>query len=437
MEILNKKTKLILAILIIAALIGTAVSYAILSGNNVANASNGEMAQYANAKIGDIVTYGNYYQDTNGTTKTPIEWLVVDKNEKTGELTLLAKHVMAGGSFWGNWFYDNSNSGGFHSPNVGVGPAGSGCNQNWADSTLRAWLNNLERTDVHGDKFKANGIQLYADKVTPSKAVSIGANNTVNFAYQHSDLKYNIGYSNKNHWTNLTTADITGNLPTGYYKRTENNEIYYKRPNITERPAVNGFLDEAFTKDEQARIIPRVIAGQNSHQWPSSGYFMDDKVITPTTVDKIWVPSAAELNIEVGVDWNGQPDDGNGNNNWFVGSDNSTSDAFAFFRQFKTIETLSSAVRATGTEFDKNPQVSNYSIPLDVPTSNIGTANSQNEELRIDYWGNKGTREYWTRTATSYWSVSVGFIMTSGGFYSSSTYNSGIGARPAMILSYR
>lgn len=435
MEILNKKTKLILAILIIAALIGTAVFYAINNGNNVANAAAGDMAQYANAKIGDIVIYGNYYQGADGKTKTPIEWLVVDKNDKTGELTLLAKHVMAGGSYWGNYFFDKNGKSNYNSPAVLDGPGKIPYNEDWADSTLRAWLNNLERTDVHGDKFTTDGIQLYADKVTPSKAVSVGANNTINFTYQHSDLKYSVGYSNSNNYTGLKFADFTNGLPEGYFNIEA--EVSYKRPNNTERPAVNGFLDEAFTKEEQARIIPRVIPGQVCHQWPDTGNILDNNVYTPTTVDKIWVPSMAELNIEFGVDWNGRPVDGIGNNNWSVGSDNSSSDAFAFFRQFKTVDTLKAAIRATSTAFYQDPKKGNYSIPLDVANDNIGSSNAQTNASYQDYWGASGTSNYWTRTPVSYWVGSVGCVDAKGLIYYAVSHNSFIGARPAMILSYR
>lgn len=438
MEILGKKSKIVLALIVILMLTATVVSFAIWDNSSIAKAAVGEMAQYANAKVGDIVTYGSYYQDANGTTKTPIEWLVVDKDEKSGQLTLLAKHVLAGGSYWGNWFYNGSNSGGWHSAAVGTGPAGIPYNQNWADSTLRAWLNNLERTDVHGDTFAKTGITNYANKVTASKATGISADGkTLTFSYQHSDLKYSVGYSNKNHWTGLSSTDgkdLTAG--SGLFRRGDNNEVYYKRPKNTARPAVNGFLDEAFTQEEQERIVPKVIPGQVCHEWPSNTHFTEDKVVTPTTVDKIWVPSTAELNIEEGKDWIGNPDNGNGGNNWSAGTDNSSSDAFAFFRQFQTVEALTAAIRATGTAFDRNPQVGNFSIPLDVAKNNIGTSNMQNDQAYADYWGEKGTRYYWTRTPASYWCGSVGFVQTSGAFGYGHTNGSNVGARPALILSY-
>lgn len=434
MEILGKKSKLLLILLMVAMLTATVVSLAIWDGTSVASAATGNMAVYANAKVGDIVTFGSYYQDASGTSKTPIEWLVVDKDEKSGQLTLLAKHVLAGGSYWGNWFYNSANSGGYHST-VGAGPAGNPYNQNWADSTLRAWLNNLERTDVHGDNFSlTEGIKLYDNKVTPSKASGI-ANNALTFSYQHSDLKYSVGYSNKNHWTGLSSTGSTG-LPAGMFKRQDNNEVYYKRPRNTQRPAVNGFLDEAFSQEEQERIVPKVIPGQVCHEWPSNTHFTEDKTVTPTTVDKIWVPSTAELNIEEGKDWTGLPDNGNGGNNWSAGTDNSSSDAFAFFRQFQTVEDLTAAIRATGTEFDRNPQVGNFSIPLDVPKTNIGTSNMQKDMAYKDYWGESGTRYYWTRTPASSWYSSVGCVQTSGAFHYNGTNFSNFGARPALILSY-
>lgn len=437
MEILGKKSKVLLVLLLVLTLTASLITVAVFYGAPVAQAASGSLAQYANANIGDIVTFGNYYQDANGATKTPIEWLVVDKNDKTGQLTLLAKHVLAGGSYWGNYFYNNSNEGGFHSAAVGVGPGNIGNNLNWADSTVRAWLNNLERTDTHGDKYTTNGIQLYADKVTPSKAVSI-ANNVVTYDYQHSDLKHSVGYSNKNLWTGLKSANITGTMPDGYYLRPDADEIVYRRPKNTVRPAVNGFLDEAFSQEEQELIVPRVIPGQISHEWPTNNInFTSNKTLTPTTIDKVWIPSTTELNIEQGRDWNGDNYNENGGNNWSGSADSSSGTAFAFFRQFQTETTFLTAIRATGTEFDRNPKVSNYSIPLDVDQNNIGTNNTQNDQDNKDYWGNTGTRYYWTRTPASYLSHGVGYVKNNGYFSYYVTYYSNVGVRPALILSYK
>lgn len=436
MEILGKKSKVLLVLLLVLTLTASLITVAVFYGAPVAQAASGSLAQYANANIGDIVTFGNYYQDANGTSKTPIEWLVVDKNDKTGQLTLLAKHVLAGGSYWGNWFYNAENKGGYYSPSANKSPGEIDHNQNWADSTLRAWLNNLERTDSHGDKYTASGIQLYADKVTPSKAVSI-ANNVVTYDYQHSDLKHSVGYSNKNLWTGLKSANITGAMPEGYFLRPDADEIVYRRPKNNIRPAVNGFLDEAFSQEEQELIVPRVIPGELANEWPSASNFTSDKNITPTTIDKIWVPSTNELNIIEGKDWNGDNFNGGINNNWSAGTDSSSSTTFAFFRQFQTVSSLSSALRATGTEFDRNPKVSNYSIPLDVDSANIGTLNTQNDQAFADYWGIKGTRYYLTRTSSSTWYNSIGFVRTAGDFYYYYTDHANYGARPALILSYK
>lgn len=431
MNTLSKKTKILIVSLMVLLLTVTVVSLAIWDG--VANKTvTGEMAQYANANVGDVVTYGNYYQDTNGKTKTPIEWLVVDKDEQSGQLTLLAKHVLAGGAYWGNWFYDGSNKTGMHSTGVGNGPGNISGNQSWADSTLRAWLNNLERTDVNGDVFALDGYKPYAKKVTPSKVNGV-SNGAFTFAYQHSDLLSSVGYSNKNYFTLLRSGAITGTVPAGYYKKVDNDEIYFKRPNNTERPAVNGFLDEAFTQEEQERIVPRVIPGQECHEWPSNANNIDDKITSPTTVDKIWIPSASELNIKEGKDWNDNALNGEGNN-WSAGSD--ISGAFAFFKQYQTVDSLTAAIRATGTAFDRNPKVSNFSIPLDVDNSNIGTSNTQVNNSYKDYWGDAGTRHYWLRTPSSYWFHRIGFVQTTGTFYYGVTNSSHIGARPAMVLSY-
>lgn len=436
MEILGKKSKVLLVLLLVLTLTASLIMVAVFYGAPVAQAASGSLAQYANANIGDIVTFGNYYQDANGTSKTPIEWLVVDKNDKTGQLTLLAKHVLAGGSYWGNWFYNGQNAGGLYSPTVGSGPGGLSTNQSWADSTLRAWLNNLERTDVHGDKFTASGIQLYTDKVTPSKAVSV-ANNVVTYDYQHSDLKHSVGYSNKNLWTGLKSANITGAMPEGYFLRPDADEIVYRRPKNTVRPAVNGFLDEAFSQEEQELIVPKVIPGELTHEWPSKQRYTADKSLTPTTVDKIWVPSNSELNISQGMDYNGRPDDGNGGNNWSVSTDNGSNTAFAFFRQFQTVQSLSNAVKASSTDFDRNALVSNYSIPLDVDQSNINASNSKPFDNLTDYWGEIGARYYWTRTPSNNWHNSVGVVEAKGGFTFGTSHFSHIGARPALILSYK
>lgn len=108
------------------------------------------------ADVGDVVMYGKYYQQANETAKTPISWIVVEK--ENDELTLLAEQILAYGSFWGNYYLDADGKGvrnSFH-------PDGFTYYQNYGESTLRKWLNYYpsnvalgNRTDG-GDPFDYN-----------------------------------------------------------------------------------------------------------------------------------------------------------------------------------------------------------------------------------------------------------------------------------------
>ncbi len=66
------------------------------------------------AEEGDVVTFGVYEQDNNMTTKDPVEWLVLKKNES--EVVILSKYCLKYSK------YDNSST-------------------DWENSYVRSWLN--------------------------------------------------------------------------------------------------------------------------------------------------------------------------------------------------------------------------------------------------------------------------------------------------------
>ena len=69
-------------------------------------------------KKGDIIKFGNYPQDING-SKSPIEWLVLDFNEKTEEALLISRYGL-----------DCKR---YHKVEAYI---------TWEDCDLRKWLNN-------------------------------------------------------------------------------------------------------------------------------------------------------------------------------------------------------------------------------------------------------------------------------------------------------
>ena len=75
--------------------------------------------KYTPITKGDIIKFGNYPQDSDG-NKAPIEWLVLDFNEKTKEALLISRYGLDCGDYNHEW-------------RKGI---------TWEDCVLRKWLNN-------------------------------------------------------------------------------------------------------------------------------------------------------------------------------------------------------------------------------------------------------------------------------------------------------
>lgn len=90
------------------------------------------------ADVGEIVTFGKYYQELTPTgeiaPKTSIRWRVV--HEENNQLSLLTDNVMAFGCFWGAWYIMPDGS-----ETWGGGASNGAQYQNYSVSTVRAWLN--------------------------------------------------------------------------------------------------------------------------------------------------------------------------------------------------------------------------------------------------------------------------------------------------------
>ena len=69
-------------------------------------------------KVGDIVTFGRYPQTAEGTDQTPIEWIVLDYDEKENKALLLSKYGLDVKPYNTEW--------------TGI---------TWEKCTLRTWLN--------------------------------------------------------------------------------------------------------------------------------------------------------------------------------------------------------------------------------------------------------------------------------------------------------
>lgn len=370
----------------ITMLIAIGVSFATWDSSAV-KATNGGLSQYANAKLGDTVFFGNYYQtntkDANGEyVKTPIEWLVVDKDERSGQLTLMSKYILAAGSYFGNNYKNLTDDWGFHYQIDNVQTAENPYNQAYVESTLRAYLNNLERRDMGADSYSA--ADGYRTSVIPSVTTE--------------KLYTSVGFSNSKY---RFTDD---------YLRPINNEEYKNRP------ATRGFYDEAFSNDEKAIIIPKAIAGYTGHRWPNNNNRDPQKMsYIEGSVDKIWVPSAAELNnIESGDEYTNP-------------SDASCSTVFEYFKG-KTGVTLQNALKTTRTELAENSFAMNYSIPV---------YKYQSTEINIDINATtNSTDHYWTRSPMSYYYSNVRYVTRSGSFSNDGTNTSYFGVCPCVLLKY-
>lgn len=438
MQILGKRSKLLLIVIAIVMLVAVGVSFATWD-NSAVKATNIDLSNYANAKVGDVIEFGRYYQtgikdETTGEyEKTSIEWLVVDKDERAGQLTLMSKYILATGSYFGNYYYDKngvtqSNWRAHYDSNTSVG--GIPCNQAYVDSTARAFLNNLERLDLGGDSFNAtNGYIASEFNSTYDK--------TVDGAFSKgTGLLSSAGFSNQRYLTKLTSTTngvdkLLSNPKTGLFKRyeTSNTEVYYQRPIINDeyknRPATRGFHDEAFNETERSMIVPKQIAGYIGHRWPDNENDIATKSYIEGAIDKVWLPSATELNVMNGQDWNNQSNDA-----WTNPSDETGSAVFKYFKDYEKygFSSLAQAVKATRTPFARNSFAMNYSIPVykkgttEVNTDIHTTANSNDH--------------YWTRSPSSTWFSHARFVYSSGLFHAHSTYDSYIGVRPCVILKY-
>lgn len=62
MQVLGKRSKILLIAVAIAMLVALGVSFATWDNMSTAHATNGDLSTYANAKVGKTVFFGNYYQ---------------------------------------------------------------------------------------------------------------------------------------------------------------------------------------------------------------------------------------------------------------------------------------------------------------------------------------------------------------------------------------
>lgn len=390
MQILGKKSKVLLMVIAIAMLIAVGASFAMWDMSAV-KATNGDLSDYANAKVGDIVSFGRYYQteekdlETGEYVKTNIEWLVIDKNERTGELTLMSKYILAIGSYFGN-YYLNSNGEFVHYDLGLVGQVES--NQAYGESTIRAFLNNLERRDLGGDEY-IDGMYM------PSNLNST----------PETGLLTSVGYSNSLFFAGDYVRDIKA-------------EPYVKRP------ALRGFYDEAFNWDEKSLIVPKVISGYTGFRWPSNNDTVSNMSYVEGAVDKVWIASAIELGAT-----------GNVANS----SDAASACTYEYFKNYeKYLNPFTGEYNKSLMESRcgmRSPLLSststlagNYSVPMYLRgTTDINTDISP-ENHKLNY--------YWTRTPMSRWHFRMQVVSNTGGFDANMTGSAGIGARPCLILKY-
>lgn len=443
MQILGKKSKILLIAVAIAMLVAVGVSFATWDSSAVKSTS-GDLSSYANAKVGDVITFGEYYQtaekdpnDSSEYAKTPIEWIVVDKDERCGQLTLMSMYILACGSYFGNWYHDGIKSDYAWNYSGGTSEVGDvAYNQAYVDSTARAFLNNLERLDMGGDSFDTTNGYI------PS-ALNSSYDKTVDGSFiQGTGLLSSVGFSNQRYWTKLTSTtpgvdNLLANPDSGLFKRKDMpTEVYFQRPITNDeykaRPVTRGFLDEAFSYEEKSMIVPKPIAGYTGHRWPDNAHDIATKSYIEGTVDKVWLPSATELNVEKGQDWNSLPDDA-----WTNPSDDASSTVFEYFKNFlnytnpvtKTKNTsVAAAIKTQRTTLAKNGMVGNYSIPV----YDKGTTTPKTE---ISVTANTSDH-YWTRSPRSSYYTSVRGVTSSGSFDSWGTNRSHVGVRPCVMLKY-
>lgn len=411
MQILGKRSKILLIVVAIAMLVAVGVSFAAWDSMSMVKATSGNSSTYANARVGDEILFGNYYQSrTDLTRKDPITWIVVDKDERKGQLTLLSKYILASGSYFGNWYAASGSSYSWNYNGSLSEVGGVAYNQAYVDSTVRAYLNNLERLDLGGDEFTSEGY--------------LSGNKNSN---KDTGLLSSIGFSNQLYWTGQSGDSNPLLNQAGFIKRANDDEIYYQRPitnsEYTNRPATKGFYDEAFTDGEKAMIVPKIIEGYIGHRWPDNAHDVSTKSYVEGALDKVWLPSATELNIMAGKDWQGLDD------SWANPSDEASSTVFEYFKN-KSGDELKNALKATRTELAKDGKAGNYSIPVyDKGSANVKTAISNQAEIN-------SSDHYWTRSPSSTWYYGVRTVNSSGAFHYNYTHGSDSSVRPCVIIKY-
>lgn len=373
----------------IAMLIAIGISFAAWDITAV-KATNGDLSSYANAKVGESVFFGQYYQtgekdldDPTEYKKTPIEWIVVDKDERTGQLTLMSKYILAAGSYFGNYYMNSAGTWGHYYETSNTQTGGNPYNQAYVDSTARAFLNNLERRDLGGDSYVSNEYKTSAKLST----------------LDGGKLYTSVGFSNRKY-----------NISNSTYQRTLSN------PEFKNRPATRGFYDEAFSDAEKSMIVPKTIAGYTGSRWPNNSHEISEKTYVEGVVDKVWLPSVTELNMMAAEDDNTNP------------SDEVGSTVFEYF-EGKTGTELQTAIRTTRTPFlSTNSKAMNYSIPVYKFNST-----EINEDIHTT---NNSDDYYWTRSPKSNSYSNVRYMPITGSLEYWNTGQSSVGVRPCVILKY-
>lgn len=167
-------------------------------------------------------------------------------------------------------------------------------------------------------------------------------------------------------------------------------------------------------------IVPKVIAGYIGHRWPR-GNDVATKSYVDGVVDKIWLPSVTELNVEQGEDWNSLEND-----DWTNTNDKIGSSTFEYFKRFKGSE-LSKVLTSERTVLAGNGKAGNYSIPVYKKGSTEPIENISENNI---------STYYWTRSIPSYWHEHVRVIRPNGLFSQLQSINSTVGIRPCVTLKY-
>ena len=126
-------------------------------------------------KKGDIIKFGNYPQDSDG-NKAPIEWLVLDFNEKTEVALLISRYGLDCGDYNDEWRKDIT----------------------WEDCVLRKWLNNDFIKSAFSEE-EAKKIQVSEIKNEDNpKYQTRGGNNTKDriFCLSINEAKHYFGSKN-------------------------------------------------------------------------------------------------------------------------------------------------------------------------------------------------------------------------------------------------